>query len=148
MTNEVVQQLIGNAFRLGGSRRMAEKYPEKVVIHDGTDYDFYGSDTAENRCLLESVGFNWVKATNKNYWDDLLIDIYKHGIYPIEVLIRKDVELYSKVFECISADDYAFRLWKSNPACPVNDMEAFRASVCEWFNYAFRRASPCTQTQF
>lgn len=142
MTKEVVLQLVTNSFRLGGSRRMAEKYPEHVSVTDTTDYDFYCSDTQENRYLLESIGFYLVKADIREYWDSLLVDIYKHGVYPIECLVRKDIELYSKVFEGISVDDYRFRLWKSNPAAPVNDISAFRASVCQWFNYSFERAKP------
>lgn len=112
---------------------MAEKYPSRFKLTDSTDYDFYCPDTKENKDFLTNEGFVIVAAINKNYWDSLLIDIYKHKDYAIEVLIRRDCELYSRAFESISADVFYYRLWKSCPEISIDDLNAFRASVCAYF---------------
>lgn len=130
-------------FYLGGSRRMAELYPDKIKVHDNTDYDFYcGGINAENKIkFLTSNGFERVKAEDKTYWDSLLVDIYINRKYRIDCLIRSNVDTYKKAFDSIDPDDYALRLWKSNPEHPVKNMAAFRAGVMAWFNCLFSQYS-------
>ena len=55
------------------------------------------------------------------------------------VLIRKDVEIYKKCFESIGLFDYKYRLWKSNPQIPIDNKDAFKASVGAYFNYLFSK---------
>jgi|SRR2546426_10161068 len=95
---EAAQALLDRGFHLGGSRRMAQKYPSQVVINDDTDWDFYCDNTIEKRVLLAGLGFKELECENRNYWDDLLVDIYKHPKLPFEVLIRKDVDVYAQQY--------------------------------------------------
>lgn len=132
----------GAGFRMGGSRRMAEMYPHKIKVTPETDYDFYCAGTPAQIRLLTDNGFSLIRAENRSYWDNLLVDIYINKQYGIECLIRSDVDLYTKVFEWINPDDYALRLWKSNPDHPVHDMTAFRAACLGWFNQKFIEYNP------
>jgi hypothetical protein len=79
-------------FRLGGSRRMAAKYPDSIHVSDTTDYDFYCSDCPEHIEILDDCGFEKVYAPDRTYWDSQLLEMYKHPDFSIEVLIRKDGE--------------------------------------------------------
>jgi hypothetical protein len=124
-------------FYLGGSRRMNELYPDKIKIHDNTDYDFYCAGNEGQLGALKMMGFELISANNRSYWDNLLVDIYIHKKYGIECLIRSDVVLYKKCFDSINVDDYLLRLWKSNPDNPPKDLAAFRAGCLAWFNYLF-----------
>lgn len=130
---DLIERIKAKGFQLGGSRRMAEKYPERFNLAESTDYDFYCPDTKENRDFLANEGFVVVAAINKNYWDTLLVDIYKHRQYPIEVLIRSNCVIYTQAFDSISADVFYYRLWKSCPEVAMDDLNAFRASVCAYF---------------
>lgn len=129
-------------FYLGGSRRMNQLYPDVVRITDNTDYDFYCAGTPAQYDALSSMGFEIVNAKDRSYWDNLLVDIWINKRYGIECLIRSDVGLYKRVFDSININDYALRLWKSNPDHPVGDMCAFRAGCLAWFNYMFHAANP------
>lgn len=136
---EAAKALFDRGLHIGGSRYMAAKYPDKIAITDDTDWDFYCDDTIEKRVLLTGLGFEKVEAENRNYWDDLLIDIYKHPTLPFEVLLRKDVEIYRSAFDAISAEVFIGRLWKSSPtANPELCRAAFRSQCCEYFNGLFR----------
>jgi hypothetical protein len=122
---------------------MAEKYPEAVAVSESTDWDFYGCDSEENRRFLVERGFQKVEAENREYWDDLLLDIYKHQAHPIEVLIRSDVSLYSCAFESVSAEEFVNKLWKSSPKTdPGISRSEFRGRVCDYFNRLFDKHRP------
>lgn len=134
-------------FRLGGSRRMAEKYPDQIIISEETDWDFYGGDTPENRSFLTTNGFRKVEAKQRDYWDSLLLDIYKHTEFPIEVLIRSDVDLYSCAFESITPHDFINKLWKSSPLRDKNEcLNEFKGKVCGYFNRLFHQHRPKVAT--
>jgi hypothetical protein len=126
-------------FHLGGSRRMAEKFPDRFKLDDKTDYDFYGQDTKENRAFLESNGFQLVQADNRDYWDSLLADMYKSECGTVEVLLRSDVGKYKAAFESVDADTFYYRLWKSCPDVKVVNLAAFRASVCAYYCALFNQ---------
>lgn len=140
---EAAQALLDRGFFLGGSRRMAEKYPHQIQVTPETDWDFYCADTIEKRVLLAQLGFEKKECENRNYWDDLLVDIFTHPKLPFEVLIRKDVEIYRSSFDALSAEVFIERLWKSSPkADPVikechRAKSKFRADVCRYFNCIF-----------
>lgn len=139
MTNSLIDELTAAGFGLGGSRRMAQKYPSQIAISDETDWDLYGSDTPENRQLLIDKGFYLVDAADRTYWDDLLADMYKHQEFPIEVLIRKSASIYKSSFESLSAEVFMERLWKSSPMRDVNICKAqFSIQVRDYFNGIFR----------
>ncbi len=117
---------------------MAAKYPEKIKITEETDWDFYCDDTMEKRILLGQLGFVKKDCPNRNYWDDLLIDIFDHPTLPFEVLIRKDVAIYKSAFDSLSAEVFVDRLWKSSPQANPNLCKAaFRQQVCNYFNGIF-----------
>lgn len=144
MTNtiELVEKLRGRNFYLGGSRRMAEKYPDKIAqyIKSNTDWDFCCIDTKDNRQFLTDNGFEMCNPYGRSsYWDDLLIDMYKHPLHPIDVLIRHDVKVYSSAFEALSAEVFLERLWKSSPLRnPRQPVECFRKEASKYFNGLFR----------
>jgi hypothetical protein len=139
MSNDLIDELLAAGFGLGGSRRMAQKYPTLVQIGGDTDWDLYCNDTSENRQLLLDKGFLMIEAENRLYWDDLLVDMYKHKSLPIEVLIRKDCTIYRSSFEALSGEVFVERLWKSSPTRDPNMCKAsFCMSVRDYFNGIFR----------
>lgn len=147
----LIQKIKDAGFFLGGSRRMAEKYPAQVIINDGTDWDFCCDIRGDNISFLKNNGFIKIECENRAYWDDLLLDIWKHTEFPIEVLIRKDVEIYKASFEALSAEVFIERLWKSSPIADPNK-NGFRESVCAYFNGIFRlhgyEPEPIDETPF
>lgn len=138
MGMDVVGMLLTAGFKLGGSRRMAEKYPDQIKVGPDTDWDFYGENCSHTRAALKALGFSAIEAPNRDYWDDLLVDIFKHDTYPIEVLLRNEVDIYSAAFESISAERFMGELWKSSP-CRTDGLTKiqFSASVCAAFNRLF-----------
>ncbi len=135
---DLAKKLIEMGCLLGGSRRMAEKYPDKVKVTDETDWDFYIDDDSEHRTNLENLGFVLQECPNRDYWDMLLNDMYKHPLYDIQVLIRNDLALYTRAFESIDADTYVNELWKSSPVRDhrISKLQ-FAAKVCAYFNNLF-----------
>ena len=144
--NRIAVLLMASNFGLGGSRRMAAKYPELIKISDNTDWDFYCSDTAANRDYLDSLGFAKIEAENRNYWDNLLLDIYKHPTENIEVLIRSDRELYQQCFESIEGQVFYDKLWKSAPHQLGSHKNRFRQQVCSYFNDLFHSKTQLEET--
>lgn len=135
--SELARELIASGFFLGGSRRMNELYPHAVPIKEGTDWDLYCADQPDKIDALRQKGFSLIEASNRSYWDSLLIDIWKHKSENVEVLVRSNVERYKDCFDSIHVDEYVNRLWKSNPSIQTKNHPAFRASVCAYFNYLF-----------
>jgi hypothetical protein len=135
---ELIDTLKERGFRLGGSRRMAEKFPDKIQVGPETDWDLYGEDSEENRALLASIGFALVDAPNRDYWDNLLVDMYQHPDQAVQVLLRSDVECYTAAFESIDAETFIDRLWKSSPKRDWRlSKQHFLAIVCDHFNRLF-----------
>ncbi len=140
-TTELVEKLRGRNFYLGGSRRMAEKYPDKIAqyIKPSTDWDFCCIDTKENREVLEHLGFILQPRNGERYWDNLLVDMYKHPEQPVDVLIRHDVKIYADAFESLSPEVFINTLWKSSPTRNPNEpLSYFRDRVSKYFNGLFR----------
>ena len=139
---DLVAELKNRGFYLGGSRRMAEKYPEKIdmYIKPSTDWDFACEDALDKHQFLIEMGFELQDSCgSSNYWDDLLIDIYKHPFQPIDVLIRKEMDVYRSAFESLSAEVFIERLWKSSPLRhPNQPTQHFRRGVCDYFNGLFK----------
>lgn len=105
-------------FYLGGSRRMAERDPKVIKINAlGTDYDFYITYTKEVYEFLTGIGFR-VSASSYKYLDDNaeLVMYYSNGPFEnIQVVLRKDAEVYHRMFENISPEFYRDNIWKSGP---------------------------------
>jgi hypothetical protein len=133
-------ELIALGFRLGGSRRMAQKYPDRVTVKAETDYDLYCPNEPEFVEVMKAHGFSEVAWQHHNYWDDMLIGIWKSEDNPeIEILVRKDVEKYTQAFEIISADMYVKYLWKSSPLRDNNIADPiFCNGVKHFFNSLFQ----------
>ncbi len=130
---ELVEVAKLNGFRLGGSRRMAEKFPAHISVHETTDWDIYCDNSQQSINFLNEQGFIKVEAADRSYWDDLLLDIYKHPQLKIEALIRSDKNLYSTAFESISVGEYIDKLWKSAPyGCAF-----VQEQICQYFNNLF-----------
>lgn len=135
----LIEEIRSTGFGLGGSRRMAEKYPAQIMVGADTDWDFYCEQSEDKVAFLCARGFAKIEAANRNYWDDLLVDIYKHSDFPIEVLIRRDIDVYRSAFEALSAEVFIDKLWKSSPkADPDKCKSKFRNEVCSYFNGLFR----------
>ena len=124
---EVIKKLQSlSNFYLGGSRFFNRKFGDDCVpISDQTDYDLYAQYSPENEKILQDMGFvytNGMYEEDANKWqvdlkypvDNLCHSIYKHENYPIEVLLRLDVDKYRDVIERIDVDFYRKYLWKSS----------------------------------
>ena len=132
---ELIEVLKQRGFRLGGSRRIAEKYPDKIRIGTESDWDLYGEDSEENRASLASLGFAVVDAPNRDYWNNLLVDMFQHPDHDVQVLLRSDVECYTAAFESIDAETFINRLWKSSPKRDSRlSRQHFSAIVRDHFN--------------
>ncbi len=139
--HELISKITDNDFHLGGSRRMAQLYPDLVKVGDSTDWDFYCADTTINRKLLVSWGFRRVDLKNRNYCDDLLVDIYKHDELNVEALVRFDIDVYKRAFESITGEQFVKFIWKSSPHVTVYDKPKFRNNVCMFLNSLFKLAA-------
>ena len=114
---------------LGGSRYFNKLDPELIKITDDTDWDFYCEDDYEIEKFLEDHGFEEVYNFHNDDWentkiltnysnkltelceedgytihkgDDLLISIFKHPKYHIDVLTRSNVDKYKAVINKIT----------------------------------------------
>lgn len=136
----LADELISLGFRLGGSRRMAQKYPEQVKVSEDTDYDLYCPDDPKFIEAMTARGFHELNCQHHNYWDDMLLAIWKNDARPeIEILVRKDIEKYTQAFESIGADMYVKYLWKSSPLRDNNISDPiFCEGVKNFFNSLFR----------
>lgn len=140
--NELVQELTwlqsNGVCKLGGSRYFAMKYPDIIQVKKTTDWDFYAQDTTETRNALVNRGYYLAYSIDKDEYegDTNLNQIYKHIEFPeIQVLLRYDVELYTKVIKSIEPEFYRDYLWKSGPNyCSRDQIQAI-------FNQLFETAS-------
>jgi len=117
----------GFVIYLGGSRRMAERSPELVLINQETDYDFYVQNSPEIEHFLIDKGFQYSDRTRKvqqglqSYdFDTSTVLVLKQG--RVEISLRKDVNLYRTVFENIDPYVYQTVLWKSSPHQPNREL--------------------------
>jgi hypothetical protein len=136
--NAMVEALLSTGvFFLGGSRRMAEKYPEQVSVGVLTDWDIYGAYTCTCVAHLERLGFDFTPTPD--YHDDLLDAIFKHPKHNIQVLLRSDVETYRLAFEAVPVNVFVNHLWKSSPKRPkgVTDKVMFERNLT-YFNRLFK----------
>lgn len=119
-------------FKLCGSRRMAEKYPNQIKITPNTDWDIYGPFNLENIDLLQQLGFHH-DTPNPKYCDDLVHSIWKKDGFNGQVILRHLAHIYTESFEAISAEAFLHRLWKSSPHCKPT-----KNDITKYFNGLFR----------
>jgi len=119
---------------------MAEKYPDRIKVGVDTDWDFYCENTVNNHLIMRALGFEKIDAKNRSYFDNLLIDIYNHQRFDIQILTRCNIECYSRAFESIDADTFIGRLWKSSPTRDQSiPKEIFSSMVRDHFNVLFQK---------
>lgn len=112
----IIKVLDEKGFYLGGSRRMAQKYPDRVIIRSSTDYDYNGQDGDDAEKLLKALGFKPMHGAG-NYNDDQAFSFWKNG--KVTVILRENLNLYKKAFELVDIDAYLHRFWKSSPHLKV-----------------------------
>ena len=79
-------------------------------------------------------------APNRDYWDNLLVDMYQNPDHDMQVLLRNDVECYATAFESIDAETVINRLWKSSPKRDSRlSRQQFSGIVCDRFNRLFNQ---------
>lgn len=111
-----IRWLMANT-QLGGSRYFALNYPDIIQINKDTDWDFYAQDSDKIFDTLMGRGYYSKFNTNSIYvGDDLLSNIMVNDKFPsIQVLLRTDAKLYTKVVESLAPEFYRDYLWKSGP---------------------------------
>lgn len=99
-------------FYLGGSRRMAEKYPDLIFPKWDADYEYNVQHSDEATRLLSLIGEK--QKGSMKYNDDQAVDFYilDGGV---SVVTRKNLDVYIKAFEMVDPQDYISFLWKSSP---------------------------------
>ncbi|TFH07052.1 MAG: hypothetical protein E4H14_09400 [Candidatus Thorarchaeota archaeon] len=130
-----------HTFYLGGSRRMAEisldlyeqgalSKKHIVYINNDTDYDFYVTHTpAVEQFLLDNC---FIPTSEKAIYimDDEATQILQRD--NVQVVLRKNAELYRLVFDNIPVEFYHKNLWKSAPYAQID-----RSKIQEIFNLMF-----------
>ena len=116
-------QFLMNCLMLGGSRYMNQKYPDVISVSEDTDWDYYCQDHDVIREeLLKIPGMYLVQPAEQNKvqypYDDLAIDIYQSLDKKCQVIVRSNVDKYSKVMANINPEFYRDYLWKSGPNKP------------------------------
>mgnify|MGYP000381948285 CR=1 FL=1 len=112
-------------FYLGGSRRMAQRSLEDpehgFVVSEDTDYDYAATYTTETENWLQGLGFYKSKSGDAYDLDAEAVCIYKYEdhLIKVDVILRKGVRFYAKVFEAIPVKFYKDYLWKSSPSLHV-----------------------------
>lgn len=114
-------------FFLGGSRRMQE-FGANIALTQETDYDFYATYDAVLLCELHKLGFTRT-GSDHEYYDDEAIEIIELG--KVQIVLRKDAQIYKECFESIHPEFYAAYLWKQNPNCD-------RSLIQPFFNQLFK----------
>ena len=103
-------------FYLGGSRKMAEKHPDRVQVTDDTDWDYNVPCGAEVEDILRKLGdFTSNSFTNADYKDDQAVSYFCTPTRNVTVITRKDLEVYATAFEMVDVDLYLTKYWKSSP---------------------------------
>lgn len=133
-------------FYLGGSRRMEQRYEKlycssiipcatlpvfTIKTTEDTDYDFYATYSPEIEVCLLAEGFDY-SPVNEYYLDSECVTILVKD--NVQVVLRHDVDFYTKVFENIDLEFYHNHLWKSSPTNPD------RSKIGPIFNMLFNIA--------
>jgi hypothetical protein len=112
MKDDLIALLQGEGFYLGGSRRMAEKYPSDIIItRPDTDWDFSAQHNADTVRKLKALGFK--KLSGTGYKDSQAVQFYEMG--GVQVVTRYNIDVYRSAFEAVEPGIYKAKLWKSSP---------------------------------
>jgi hypothetical protein len=123
---KLLEELGERGFLLSGSRYFNRKFGDELIpISERTDHDLYKQYKEGDDDMLSKLGFdlinqklniNGVYVNDAKYpLDDLAVSIWEHEGSNIQVILRTDEELYSKVLSGISCEFYQTFLWKSSP---------------------------------
>lgn len=111
----------GFTLYLGGSRRMAERFPTEVLLKSSTDYDYYATHSnALEQAILSNKDFEVTDDPARGGYpcDTEVVKIVRHLDLNLQIVLRKDAEFYRTVFESITSKFYLDHLWKSSPRYP------------------------------
>ena len=119
---------------LGGSRRMAQKYPDRVFVTDKTDWDYNAQHCKEVIDFLQKVGEPI--DGEPSYNDDQAMYFYRLP-NNVTVVTRKDLNLYIRAFESVDVDLYCKHYWKSS-----NELvgKFCKGKTRSYFNKLFKEA--------
>lgn len=121
--DDLVKQL---DLKLCGSRYFNAIDPELVPVTEYTDYDYFTQANSEKEKALEQAGFKKYNFSSYSL-DDQVVSIWCYVSsegYRMQVVMRKNEDLYKKVIECIPPWFYRKYLWKSSPAvCPREQIQ-------------------------
>ena len=100
----------------------------KIRLKPETDWDFATADNQDVRTFLSSNGF-FVKKTygdaqRANPYAAMDINsklIFKHKDYPIDCVIKHDMDVHHRIFDTITPEFYVKHLWKSGPHAPSRE---------------------------
>lgn len=133
MSSDLAGKLIDRGFYLGGSRRMAEKYPEFVFVTEKTDYDFNVQHSDDVQDYLDELGFVKDERDDFGYKDNQAMEFWSKG--NVTVITRKDVDIYKKAFESVTCDEYIRQHWKSSDYL---DDKFDKLKTMDFFNKKFK----------
>lgn len=115
-------RLLGLGLLLGGSRRMAQKYPASVIINEETtDWDFYTSAKNTDH-YFDLIKEGWEIRWSHSYADSVHLATLTHKKYPnIQIGLKTDDEIFQTAFESITEEEYLNIVWKSSPRLRNSD---------------------------
>lgn len=130
-------------FYLGGSRRMSDRSSgeDAFVVTPETDWDF--SCTFSKEAVQWLTDLNFEHSTTSAYDLDTeatCIMKYKDSGISVDVVLRKDVKFYARVFEAIPVSFYLTHLWKSSP-----DLRVPRDTIGDTMNALFAVGRACKE---
>ncbi len=105
-----------------GSRYWNNKHPIIVPIENNTDWDFVCEYSLDIEVALIKIGFVPNSKVDKNlgnYGDGETVEVLFYGSKDevggqVQVIFKKNVELYVKIFDSVGVMFYVNYLWKKN----------------------------------
>lgn len=132
VTKKFITEMIDLKFVMGGSRYMAEKFPEDIKVSDNTDYDFNCANKPEYLNWMTDNGFKQHEYA-KGYCDVNCHSVWIHSLYDIQVIVRNDIDAYGMVFKNMTPSFYKRFVWKSS-----NILENDRNGIRETMNTMYQ----------
>lgn len=121
-----------------GSRYFATKSKEvEAQIFNSTDYDFYCQYVeGETEKILQELNcvVSWNTGNTVYPMDDLAVGIASLHGQNVDIILRSDAALYTRVQENITPEFYIEYLWKRGPRKPA------REDIRMVYNQLFRTA--------
>ena len=134
---DYIVTLVGEGvLHMSGSRYFNGKDPSLVPIDEDTDFDFYCQYIeGETEKILERFNCRVTWGTNAAYpLDGLAVGVVELHDEPVQIILRSNAALYTRVQSSISVDFYRNYLWKRGPNKPQ------RAQIQDIYNQLFKIA--------